>query len=278
MKIINIITVAALAIIFSGPAFAQNRPTQQALLTAATASCTPTNQQSSLTMNVGPADSAATVQVSGTFSGTANFVATADGANFVAIVGSPAAGGVGVTSVTSAGVWQLNVAGYVQVCVFASTFASGAINVRIVSSQGTPDDSAITIIGTVTTVLANTSGTTGGLPVAIVGCSGATCFSSQVMGAAVAVNTTTVAPFGVTTTLVQGIFFNNSCQASVTVTITDGNNVPFVGTTTNGSSFSLAAVSNLPINMGIVGHVFTSGLAISANTASCIKLWTEGRQ
>lgn len=243
-------------------------------ITAASASCLPTSCVQ-FQISVGNTVSGITaigLAVTGTFTQTLQSEATVDGANWTAITGSPTSANAGVTSITGQGIWQFNVAGMLAFRIRASAVTSGTAAVTLIPSNGTPDDSTVALASI------TTSGVNGGLPTTVVGCTGGTCFSSPVMGAAVSVNTTTVAPFGVITTLVQGVYFNNTCAAAVTVTITDGNNVPFVGTTTNGPSFSLAAVSNLPINMGIMGHVFTSGLAISAGTANCIKLWTEGKQ
>ena len=116
--------------------------------------------------------------------------------------------------------------------------------------------------------------------VTITAASGATTFSTSVMGSAISVGTTTVAPFGTTTTLVQGLLVNNICSTAVQVTVADGNNNPIVGSeTSSGGSFSIPAMSNLALNMGIVGHVLTSGLKTSAvNTNNCILLWVEGKQ
>lgn len=117
-----------------------------------------------------------------------------------------------------------------------------------------------------------------GIPVTTNACSGSTCQINGVIGAAVAVTTTTVAPFGTTTTLVQSLEFNNVCAANVTVTVTDGNNVPFIGTTTNGTSFTINPIANYPVPMGLTGYIFTSGLNVSASVANCIKMWTSGKQ
>ena len=147
MKITNILLVLLLT---AGSVFAQNetRPTQRGNLNASSASCTPSNAASTVALTVGPNDSGATIQIgTGTFSATVSFAVTADGTNWVSTTGSPVVAGAGVTSATSAGAWQVNVTGMSGVCAFVSTFVSGLVPVTVKSSQGTPDDSSISITG-----------------------------------------------------------------------------------------------------------------------------------
>lgn len=124
------------------------------------------------------------------------------------------------------------------------------------------------------------SSPTTGLTVNTVGTSGATTFSVGVMGSAISVGVTTVAPFGTTTTLVQGLLVTNSCATAVTVTIADGNNNPILGSeTASNGTFSIPSLGQLPIYMGIVGHVLTGGLKASAvGSNNCIFMWAEGKQ
>ena len=134
----------------AGSAFAQNetRPVQRGNLNASSASCTPSNAASTVALTVGPNDSGATIQIgTGTFSATVSFAVTADGTNWVSTTGSPVVAGAGVTSATSAGAWQVNVTGMSGVCAFVSTFVSGLVPVTVKSSQGTPDDSSVSITG-----------------------------------------------------------------------------------------------------------------------------------
>ena len=160
MKITNILLVLLL---MAGTAFAQNetRPVQRGNLNASSASCTPSNAASTVALTVGPNDSGATIQIgTGTFSATVSFAVTADGTNWVSTTGSPVVAGAGVTSATSAGAWQVNVTGMSGVCAFVSTFVSGLVPVTVKSSQGTPDDSSISITGGPVTVATNSLGAT----------------------------------------------------------------------------------------------------------------------
>ena len=160
MKITNILLVLLL---MAGSAFAQNetRPVQRGNLNASSASCTPSNAASTVALTVGPNDSGATIQIgTGTFSATVSFAVTADGTNWVSTTGSPVVAGAGVTSATSAGAWQVNVTGMSGVCAFVSTFVSGLVPVTVKSSQGTPDDSSISITGGPVTVATNSLGAT----------------------------------------------------------------------------------------------------------------------
>ena len=140
------------------------------------------------------------------------------------------------------------------------------------SVQGTPNGYPVAVT--------NTGTGASGIVTTVGASSGSTNFSVGVIGSAVSVNGTTVAPFGAITTLVQGLLVNNICATAVQVTVADGNNVPMVGSeTASNGSFSVPSLGNLPLNMGLVGHVFTNGLQISAvGTSNCIKLWTEGKQ
>ena len=160
MKITNILLVLLL---MAGTAFAQNetRPVQRGNLNASSASCTPSNAASTVALTVGPNDSGATIQIgTGTFSATVSFAVTADGTNWVSTTGSPVVAGAGVTSATSAGAWQVNVTGMSGVCAFVSTFVSGLVPVTVKSSQGTPDDSSVSITGGPVTVATNSLGAT----------------------------------------------------------------------------------------------------------------------
>ena len=266
----KLLLIAAL-LCFAHEASAQ---TVTGTLTTASASCLSTNcVQWTIPQGFSPSMATATVQISGTFSGlTANFEVSGDAGlvNWSAITGSPTAAGSGVTSASAAGIWQFNIAGMQGFRVRSSAITGGSAAIAIQQSSGTPDDSTVSIA----------SSPAGGVLVSESACSGATCFSSFVAGSAVSVGTTTVAPFGTTTTLVQGLLVNNICATAVQVTVADGNNNPMVGSeTSSGGSFSLPAMSNLALNMGIVGHVFTSGLkASTVQTSNCVLLWAEGKQ
>lgn len=214
-----------------------------------------------------------TVTVSGSTDGGLTFATIAtstSGAGTISFTGTFFAVKVTETGMTAA---TAALAG-----VYNGTLMAGHAVTIAGTSGNTAVPFAVNSAGVLSVVIANTSGTSGELVSITASSGGAPSFSAGVMGSAIAVSTTTSAPFGTITTLVQGLYLNNSCQAPVTVTATDGNNVPFLGTTTNGASFSIPAVGNLSLNMGIVGHVFTGGLQISASVAGCAKLWVEGKE
>lgn len=279
-------------LLIAAPSFGQ---TVTGNITAASAACNPTTCAFYSIPNTQPSPiSAVTVQITGTFTATIQFEATLDGSTWVSIGASPVVTGAEVSSTASTGIWQVNVAGLLGFRARASAYTSGTAVVTLQASVASLADNTVSITGTsasnITQIAGQAVATNGngviavagaasqGLLVTIAAGSGATSFSTPVMGAAITVSTTTVAPFGTTTTLVQGLYVTNITNAAATVTITDGNNVPFVGTTTFGTSFSIPALSSLTVNMGIVGHVFTGGLNISGGTANALRLWLEGKQ
>lgn len=74
----------------------------------------------------------ASVQVSGTFTGTLQFEATVSGSStWVAVSGKPLPSGVDVSSTTATGTWQFNIASLSNIRVRASAFASGTAVVVI---------------------------------------------------------------------------------------------------------------------------------------------------
>jgi len=73
-----------------------------------------------------------TLQVSGTFSATLAFEATADGTNWVSVMAVNLADGTSATSTTAAGQFAINNSGLSQVRVRASAYASGTAVVAAV--------------------------------------------------------------------------------------------------------------------------------------------------
>lgn len=74
------------------------------------------------------------IQVTGTFSGTITFSGSIDRANFVTLPMTPSAGGPGVTTTTTTGVWSAPVAGYAIVQVAFTSYVSGTAVVSSVVS------------------------------------------------------------------------------------------------------------------------------------------------
>jgi trimeric autotransporter adhesin len=105
-------------------AYAQGSYT--ANLTAASAACATAG--SCLSVPVNATFGGATFTLEGTFSATVQFEASGDGGGtWVALNVVPSNSSTAVTSATSAGVWQANVAGYTNIRMRVSTYASGTV-------------------------------------------------------------------------------------------------------------------------------------------------------
>lgn len=106
----------------------------------------------------------ATVQVTGIGSMTLTFEGTTDGTNFDAILGTPVAGGVPVSTTTTNGHWvNFNVAAFAVFRVRVSAYTSGTATVTVVASQGSPGQN-YTTGGIVKEDLASVNGTALGTP------------------------------------------------------------------------------------------------------------------
>ncbi len=85
-----------------------------------------------------PCDGAQTigVQITGTFTATATFEATVNGADWVACAATSAAGGAVVTTATAAGLWAIPAAGYAAVRVRCSAYTSGSLTTTLRADPG----------------------------------------------------------------------------------------------------------------------------------------------
>jgi hypothetical protein len=127
----RILQLAFLILCISSLARAQ----QKAVLTAAAASCAASNA-SCLIYGVDQSAGAATFTVSANASGnTLQFEASGDnGTTWVALSVTPSNSSTTVTSTTSTGTWQANVAGYTQARIRMSTLVGGTSTVSIITS------------------------------------------------------------------------------------------------------------------------------------------------
>jgi hypothetical protein len=106
-------------------------------ITSQASSCTPQTASTAcvilpLAQNTG----SAAITVSGTYSGTLQFEISADnGATWVSVAATPPAGGAAVTSTTSTGTWQAQVASYTYLRVRGSSYSSGTANVALNPSK-----------------------------------------------------------------------------------------------------------------------------------------------
>jgi hypothetical protein len=72
--------------------------------------------------------------LSGTWTGTVQFVGSADGVNWASIGAVPIAGGATVTSASGNATWSIASGGVQYVCAYASTYTTGPIAVSMSSS------------------------------------------------------------------------------------------------------------------------------------------------
>lgn len=88
-----------------------------------------------LTVNLPQDKGGASLTISGTWTGTITFEATADGGTtWVAIVAMPVAATTAVSTATANGLWQVNVAGLTGIRMRASATISGSALATITSS------------------------------------------------------------------------------------------------------------------------------------------------
>lgn len=114
-------------------------------LNAATTTCLVSN--SCLILSVAQNDGGATIKLSGTWSATVQFEATADplsvlptAASWVALSATPSNSATTATSATANGAWQVNISGYqrirIRISAFTSGTVAGAINLSTASARG----------------------------------------------------------------------------------------------------------------------------------------------
>lgn len=114
-------------------------------LNAATTTCLVSN--SCLILSVAQNDGGATIKLSGTWSATVQFEATADpltvlptAASWVALSATPSNSTTTATSATANGAWQVNISGYqrirIRVSAYTSGTVAGAINLSTASARG----------------------------------------------------------------------------------------------------------------------------------------------
>lgn len=112
---------------------AQQIPATANLTAQDSGSCTTPN--ACLVLNVGANISSSVIQLSGTWSATAQFEATTTaGGSFAPIAGYPIGGTTAVTSATTTGAWRFNVASVTQIRVRISAYTSGTVVAAITGS------------------------------------------------------------------------------------------------------------------------------------------------
>ena len=288
----KLILVLTAIVAFALPLSAQS-PTGS--ITAAATTCRPTNCVR-FTLPTSGDTGAVAVQLTGTFTATVQFEASAnpaDETSYVAISGIPVGSSTASTSATAAGMWQFSTSGILAIQARASAYTSGTASVYMQRSDQVPVAASIggsTGPINITQIAGQTTATNGngviavagaassGLIVATASCSGSTCYTSPVnAGATVITSGSTSTLFATTTSIVSG-HCNNSTAAAVTLTATDGNNVPFIGTTTHGASYSIAAVTSFSFPSGLIGAIMTDGIRMSASAANAITCWVKGLQ
>jgi hypothetical protein len=131
-------------------------------LNASSTACATAN--SCVTLTIPPDAGGVGVQISGTFSATVQFEVSLDGSNWVSIGGTPAAGGLSVTSATAGGTYQFSIAALVGFRVRCSTYSSGLAQVVVQAGYGSPTVNPSAATQQVST---NNTVTSGGNPTAV---------------------------------------------------------------------------------------------------------------
>lgn len=131
----KLLLLLSFSILYALPSWAQGTYVNGGITAVDTsATCSTTN--GFVVINVSPNSSSVAFNVSGTFSGTLQFVGTVDGARWDAVNAFPPNSTTAATSTTSGGTWKADVANFAQFCVRASAFASGTATVGMRNGSG----------------------------------------------------------------------------------------------------------------------------------------------
>lgn len=218
-----------LAAFFCSSAFAQMSST--GAITASGSTCGTTNACIALNLFNSPSLSttAASVLITGTFSGTIQFEASVDGITFVSIPGAPAGGGASVTSTTGTGTWTFGIAAFTVFRARASAYASGTATITIQASGGSGAGGSIgaNATGTVGANAIYTAATGSGITPSQICSDNGVTYTCRAFASSVATGT---APIAVTsTTTVPNLTASNhpkvqfcgttsTCSATATLT------------------------------------------------------------
>jgi hypothetical protein len=104
-------------------------------LTTNGSACPAATNTTAIVVNLPQDDGGATLTVSGTWTGTISFYGTGSGGGggplWTALNATPLGSSTAVTSTTSNGTWQVNVAGFTGVCMLSSASMTGTANVTV---------------------------------------------------------------------------------------------------------------------------------------------------
>ncbi len=214
----------------------------QDAITASNATCAATTPSACVTLPL-PAGQlgGASIQIYQTYSATLQFEGTTNGVTWVAVPGTPAAGGTGVTSTTTTGVWKFDVTGLSAIRVRCSAFSSGQAGVYIQGSLEGPTGASAGG-GTITVVQPTMSS---GVSVALGALSGSTNVALYADPCDTSPGLTVSGSISTSTLIISG-------TAAKVITICSGT-VYVNGTATNwalvsGSGGSAAAPTNATAN------------------------------
>lgn len=143
----KLLLLLSFSILYALPSWAQGTYVNGGI-TAVDTSATCSTAGGFVVINVSPNSSSVAFNVSGTFSGTLQFVGTVDGSRWDAVNAFPPNSTTAATSTTSGGTWKADVANFAQFCVRASAFASGTATVGMRTGSGV---STSTLGGGITT-------------------------------------------------------------------------------------------------------------------------------
>ena len=241
--------VSLLLMIWAATAFSQ-----AALITgnivASSSSCA-ANACIKLTLPLNTAS--ATIQITGTFTGTFQFETSPDNSTWTAITAYPLPSGSGATSATSTGLWQLSTSSVAYLRVRASAFtAGGSATVTMIS--GTASFTPPTSSGTIGTVTQGNAGASA-WPMYLAGTTSVLSGQQAVTGSATALATNTakaicvkalngnainvyIGPTGITTS--TGLELSAGAFWCGTITNT---NLIYVVASTTGASVSWFAIN-----------------------------------
>lgn len=128
-------TLLLFLVLFALEHFASAQALIQRPIQSSASTCQPSADSTACVfLQVSPQTNTVGVEVSGTFSGTLQFVGIVN-STLVSVQATPSTGGTAVTSTTSTGTWTIPAAGYSFIGIRCSSYTSGVATVSLNPSQ-----------------------------------------------------------------------------------------------------------------------------------------------